>query len=69
LIIVRRMLTESKTALAGRMVEVFARSMASMAAFKSASCSLGRWEFGFMVERGNCKRAVRREGCEDGSEP
>ena len=60
------MLTESKTALADRMVEVFAKYMASMAAFKSASRSLGRWESVFMVERGSWERTVRCEGCEDG---
>jgi len=36
-----------------------------MAAFKSASRFLGRWEFGFIVERGGRERTVRRGGCED----
>ena len=69
LIVVRRVLTEVKTALAGRIVEVFARSKASMAAFKSASRSLGRCESAFMVERGSWEITVRCEGCENGSEP
>jgi len=67
--VVRRMVTESKAAFAGRIVEVFARSKASIAAFKSTSGSFGRWESVFMVERGSCERTVQHEGCEDGSEP
>ena len=58
LMVVRRMVTESKAALAGRIVEVFARSKASTAAFKSASHSCGRWGSVFMVERGSCERTV-----------
>ena len=63
------MVTEPKTALAGRMADVFARFMAWIAASKSASRFSGRWEAAFMVERGSCERPVQREGCEDGSEP
>ena len=51
------------------MLEVFARSKALMAAFRSASRSLGRWESDFMVERGGCERTMQREGHEDGSGP
>ena len=56
-------------ALAGRILEVFARSRALMAVFKSASRSLGCLESIFIVERGSRERAVQREGCEDSSEP
>ena len=69
LIIVRRMMMEPKTAWAGGMVEVFARFNAWIAAFKSASRSLGRWESAFMVERGNWERTAQGEGYEDGSKP
>ena len=54
-----------KTALAGKIPEVFARSKALMAAFRSAFCSLGRWELAFMVESGGHGRAVQRKGHED----
>jgi len=69
LIVVRRVVTEPKTALAGGILEVFAKSKASMATFKSASRSFCRLESGFMVERGGCERTVQREGCEDDSGP
>ena len=70
LIVVRRMATEPKTALAGGIFEVLARSKASMAAFKSASRSLqDRLESAFMVERGGCGIIVRCECYEDGSKP
>ena len=69
LIVVRRVLTEPNTALAGRIVDIFARSKASMAALNSASRSLGCWESVFMVERDSCKITVRCEDCEDDSEP
>jgi len=65
LIVVRRVATELKTALAGKIPEVFARSKALMASFRSASRSLGRWELAFMVESGGHERAVQREGHED----
>ena len=63
LIVVRRVVVDPKTALAGRVLEVFARSKALMAALRSASRSLGRWELA-MVERGGCERTVRCGGCE-----
>ena len=43
-------MTELKTALAGEIPEVFVRSKVLIAAFRSASRSLGRWELAFMVE-------------------
>ena len=63
LIIVRRMLTEPKTALAGVELETsFARFVTSMIAFSKErvlSSRFGRWDFGFMVEnRGFCERTV-----------
>ena len=58
-------MTEPKTALAGRTLEVFARSRASMAAFRSASHSLGRWEPAFIVKGCSWERTALREGCED----
>ena len=74
MIIVRITLTEPKTALAGVILEIsFARFKASMAIFNAEiapSRPLGRWDLGSMVETGgNCERTVRREGCEEGSEP
>jgi len=63
LIITRRVVTEIKTALAGKVLEVFARSKASMAAFRSAFC-LDRLDF--MVERGGGERTAQHE---DGSGP
>ena len=69
LIVVIRMMTEAKIALAGRTAEVFARFKASMAAFKSTSRSSGRWESAFMVEGDSCEITVRCEDCEDDSEP
>ena len=56
-------MTELKTALASKILEVFVRSKALMAVFRSASRSLGRWELAFMVERGG----RQRKGHEDGS--
>ena len=60
LIIVRRMLTEPKTALAGVMLDSsFARFIASMAAFnkeRALSWRFVRWDFASMVE-----------GCESGA--
>jgi len=58
LMAVRRMVAESKAALAGRIVEVFVRSKASMAAFKSVSHSFGRRGSASMVERDSWERTV-----------
>ena len=67
LIVLRRVTAETKAALASGILEVFARSRASIAAFKSASRSLGRWESAFMVERGGGGRSVRRGSYADDS--
>ena len=74
-IIVRRILTEPKTALAGVALETsFARFMASIAAFNKERvlsrrfCRLG--PFGSMVEsRGSSEKAVCCAGCAEGPEP
>ena len=62
-------MTVLKTALAGKILEVFVGSKVLMAAFRSAFRSLGRWELAFMVEGGGCVRTVQREGHEDSSGP
>ena len=71
LVVARRVLTESKTALVDAIPAVFsARLRASMDTFKAKIASF--WSFGrwaFMVEnRGSGERTVWREGCEEGSE-
>jgi len=74
LIIVRIMLTEPKTALAGVILaSSFAKFKASMAAFNAEiapSRPFGRWDSAFMVEtRGSGERIVQGEGREEGLEP
>ena len=74
MIIVRRTLTEPKTALAGVPPEIsFTRFMASMAAsskqraFSRRFCRLEL--FASMVEgRGSCKKRMWDTGCADGRE-
>ena len=74
LIIVRRMATEPKTALAGVMFESsLARFRPSIAIFseeRTPSRPFGRWDLSVMVEtQGSCEEAVRCEGCEGEPEP
>jgi len=71
--VVRRVLTEPKTVLAGVMFEISSLSFKdSMAAFNTRivpSRPVGRWASTSMVEvQGSWERTVRREGSEDGSE-
>jgi len=75
IIVLRRMLVESKAALAGVMLEIlFARLRASMAAFneeRAPFCPLGRWSSVVMVETqgSSHEKAVRGAGREQDSEP
>ena len=73
LIIVRRTLTQPKTAFAGVILETsFARFMASMAAFSeemTPSRPFGGWELASMVETGgDCGKVMQCVGCEEGSD-
>ena len=66
---VRRILAEPKTALAGVILETsFARFNASINTFNAdmvPSCSLGCWVLGSIVETGGrCGRTLRRGGSE-----
>ena len=74
MIIVRRMVTEPKTALAGVMLETsFARFRVSMATFskeRAPSRPFGRWDLAAMVEmQDSWEKAVRRVSCEEEPEP
>ena len=74
MIIVRRMATEPKTALAGVMLEIsLARFRPSMAMFseeRTPSRPLGCWDLSVMVEtQGGWGEAVWCEGCEKKPEP
>jgi len=73
-IVVRRMLTEPKIALAiGGILDILAGFKASIASFNAEiapSRPLDGWDSTSMVEtRGNCERIVQRGSCEEGLEP
>ena len=72
--IVRRILTDPKTALAGVMLDIsFARFMASMAIFNEErvpSCPFGRWALVAIVgTQGSDENTVLRAVCEEESRP
>jgi len=68
LIIVRRTLTEPKTALAGVMLDTsFARFTASMATFNDERASSRR--FSMVESRGNCKKQCCRQAAGNGPDP
>jgi len=71
---VRRMLTEPKTALAGVMLESsfarFSPLMATSSEERTPSHPFGRLDLSAMVEtQGSREKAVRGAGCEEESEP
>ena len=70
LIIVRRTLTEPKTALAGVILDTsFARFITSMATFNNERASSGRFCRGESASMVKSRETVRQAGCENGSKP
>ena len=71
---VRRMLTEPKTALAGVILESsstrFSPSMVTFSKERVSSRPFGSLDFSAMAEaQDGCEKAVRGEGCKEESEP
>ena len=71
---VRRMLTEPETALAGVILESsstrFSPSVATFSKERASSRPFGSLYFSAMAEtQGGCEKVVRGEGCKEESEP